>query len=91
MPKGFLSLTKFLSFGHRWVTVSSNLGFSCLPRHRLSHLEALLSQGGHSANSPGMQCGKSLGRPGSIAPSCPAWPGGAEVSRAASIDIDIYY
>jgi len=44
MPDGFLSLTKFLSFGHRWVTVSSNLGFSCLPRHRLSHLDALLSQ-----------------------------------------------
>lgn len=43
MLDGFISLPRFLRFGHRLVTVSSNLSFSYRPRQRLGHLEALLS------------------------------------------------
>lgn len=44
MSDGFLLLPKTLRFGHRWVTVSSNLIFPHRPRHRFAHLEALLSR-----------------------------------------------
>ena len=44
MPDGFLPPPRVLRFGHRWVTVSPNLIFPRRPRHRLGHLEALLSR-----------------------------------------------